>query len=232
MRRYRLIRASLHVLTRLYSTVLVERAANLPDSPAILCFNHQNWADPFFLFGWLPAQPRLYFFGPEQEDMRKGFRNRLMRWGGVAVPYQPGKRGLLAATRRVDELLAGGSSLAIAGEGRIHGGEGSILPLLEGPAFIAWRSRCPIVPIAINGTFWLGFRRVVRIRVGRAIWPEATMAADDGAAVARLTAQTRAALAEMVADFPDREPPGPIGRRLTELFNDWPEGARPEIRPE
>jgi hypothetical protein len=33
----------------------------------------------------------------------------------------------------------------------------------------------------------------------------------------------------MVADFPDQTEPGPIGRWLTELFNDWPEGARPEL---
>ena len=33
----------------------------------------------------------------------------------------------------------------------------------------------------------------------------------------------------MVADFPDPPPPGRFGRWLTELFNDWPEGARPAL---
>jgi hypothetical protein len=30
----------------------------------------------------------------------------------------------------------------------------------------------------------------------------------------------------MVADQPDHARPGPFGRRVTELFNDWPEGDR------
>ena len=28
------------------------------------------------------------------------------------------------------------------------------------------------------------------------------------------------------ADRPDFRPPGPVGRWLTEVFNDWPEGSR------
>jgi hypothetical protein len=31
----------------------------------------------------------------------------------------------------------------------------------------------------------------------------------------------------MVADFPDQPRPGRVGRWLTELFNDWPDGSRP-----
>jgi hypothetical protein len=33
----------------------------------------------------------------------------------------------------------------------------------------------------------------------------------------------------MTADFPDPPEPGPFGRWLTEVFNDWPEGARPAL---
>jgi hypothetical protein len=39
--------------------------------------------------------------------------------------------------------------------------------------------------------------------------------------------QTRTALEALVSDFPEQPKPGPIGRWLTELFNDWPEGSRP-----
>jgi hypothetical protein len=45
--------------------------------------------------------------------------------------------------------------------------------------------------------------------------------------IAALTARTEVALVELVADFPDRDVPGPFGRWLTELFNEWPEGRRP-----
>ncbi len=231
MRRYRLIRAVLRLVTVIYSRVQVEGVEDLPAGPAILCFSHQSWADPFYLFGRLPGRSRMYFFGPQEEDMTRGFRNRLMRWGGVAVPYQPGKRGLMAATRRVEELLGGGATVAIAGEGRIHAGEGLVLPLLEGPAYLAVRSGRPIVPVAVNGTSWLGFRRIVRLRIGTPIQPDGAATGPTSDEVERLTVQTRLALLALVADFPDRRSPGRLGRWLTELFNDWPEGSRPAVPP-
>jgi 1-acyl-sn-glycerol-3-phosphate acyltransferase len=204
----------------------------LPAGPSILCFSHQNWIDPFFLISAFPARPRTHFFGPEQEDMTRGFRNRLMRWAGVAVPYRPGRRGLVAATRRVEELLAAGDCLAIAGEGRIHAGEGVVLPLLDGPAHLALRSGVPLVPVAINGTSWLAFRRRVRVRIGQPIEPVAGGSRRPTAAdIEELTAEARAVLLGLVADFPDPPRSRWIGGRLTELFNDWPEGARPPVPP-
>lgn len=228
--RFRLIRLVLGIVTRAYSRFRLEGVELLPAGPSVICFSHQNWADPFFLISALPARPRTYFFGPEQDDMTRGVRNRLMRWSGVAVPYQPGWRGLAAATRRVEELMAAGDRVAIAGEGRIHAGERVVLPLLEGPAYMSLRSGVPLVPVAINGTSWLAFRRRARVRIGRPIAP-----AGDGSthptteAVETMTAQARAALLELVADFPDSPRPRWVGGRLTELFNDWPEGARPPV---
>ena len=45
-----------------------------------------------------------------------GGRNRLMRWSGLAVPYQPAGRGLGQAARRVRAVLDDGAILAVAGE--------------------------------------------------------------------------------------------------------------------
>ena len=49
----------------------------------------------------LPMRPRLSFFGPKEEDMGVGGRNRLMAWTGTTIPYKPGKNDLLEATRKV-----------------------------------------------------------------------------------------------------------------------------------
>jgi 1-acyl-sn-glycerol-3-phosphate acyltransferase len=226
--RYRLATFFTWIVVRCYARLRVEDRDRLPAGPAVLCFSHQSWADPFVLMAALPTQPRLYFFGPKEEDMGVGARNRLMSWVGTAVPYRPGKNDLLDATRRVGTVFAAGGTLAIAGEGRIHAGERVVLPLSEGPAFFALRSGVPLVPIAVNGTGWLAFGRTIRIRVGEPILPEGRPTRER---VEELTERAAGALGALVADFPERAPPGPVGRWLTEIFNEWPDGARPEVPP-
>ena len=228
-RRWLLARAVLRAATRLYSRVRLDGLENLPDGPSILCFSHQNWADPFYLCGTLPKVPPVYFFGPEQEDMKSGVRNRIMYWSGIVVPFQPAKRGLVAATRRAESLVAGGATIAIAGEGRIHSGESELLRLLDGPAYLALRTGVPVVPVAINGTGWLGFRRLVRVRFGTPFLSAVGAGTAQRDEVEATTARLWVGLHTLLADFPDRPAPRIVGRRLTELFNDWPEGARPPV---
>lgn len=213
-------------VVRLYLRIRLVGRDRLPPGPAIYCFNHRNWVDPFVLMATLPFRPRLFFFGPREEDMRKGGRNRLMSWTRSAVPYRPGKNDLIGATRRVDAVIASGGVLAIAGEGRIHASEREILPLEEGPAYFALRSGVPLVPVAISGTSWLRLGRTVTVHVGEPLHPSGRPSSE---AVRQLTAQCSRALREMVAERPELAPPGPVGRWVTELFNDWPEGSRPPI---
>ena len=158
--------------------------------------------------------------------MREGGRNRLIVWTGFSIPYRPEKTDLIETTRRVQRVLEDGWAIAIMGEGRIHRGERELLPLADGTAFFALRGGVPIVPIAINGTSWLGFGRTIRIRVGEPLTGEGRPSKE---AIASLTRRTEAALLGLVADAPDRQPPGRVFRWLTELFNDWPEGARPGL---
>ena len=160
--------------------------------------------------------------------MMRGGRNRLMRWTGMAVPFRPGGRGLVEVARRVEAVLATGGVLAIAGEGRIHVGERVVPPLNDGAAFFAIRAGVPIVPVAISGTSWLAFGRRVRVRIGDPIDP-APFRGRVG--MAALTEVVRERLEGLVADVPERPPPGPIGRYVTELFNEWPEGYRPAAPP-
>ena len=164
-------------MTRAYLRVRLDDRERLPPGPAIYCFNHMSWADPFVLMATLPFRPRLWFFGPKEEDMGVGGRNRLMTWTGTAIPYKPAKNDLLDATRRVGAVVATGAVVAIAGEGRIHAGESDLLPLSEGAAYFALRSGVPLVPIAITGTSWLRFGGRIRVRVGEPIpWPAGRLA--------------------------------------------------------
>lgn len=221
--RYYSSRLIVGLLMRLLFRLRVEGREHLPGGPALYCFNHLNWTDPFLLYATLPLRPRLYFFGPKEADLRVGPRNRLMYWTASAVPYRPAKTDLLDVTRRVSAVFETGGVLAIAGEGRIHVGERELLTLEDGAAYFALRSGVPIVPIAVNGGSWLGFRRSLRVRVGRPI-PTGGRATSE--TVASLTSATWLALKGLVVDAPEPAVPGRFGRWLTELFNDWPEGSR------
>jgi 1-acyl-sn-glycerol-3-phosphate acyltransferase len=212
------------VLVGVFVRLRVEGRDRLPTSSSILCFNHLSWADPVVLMAALPGPPQLYFFGPREADMSVGARNRLMRWAGNAVPYQPDKRDLVEAVRRVQALMVAGGALAIAGEGQIHVGESVVPPLNDGAAFFALRAGVPVVPVAINGTNWLGFGRRVRLRIGDPIDPAGF---DRRRGAPELTARVRESLQALVADSPDRPPPGRFGRWVTEMFNEWPGGSRP-----
>jgi len=216
-----------YALTRAYLRIRFEGRDRLPPGPAIYCFNHLSWADPFVLMAILPFRPRLWFFGPKEEDMRVGGRNRVMYWTGTAIPYKPAKNDLLEATRRVGAVIASGGVVAIAGEGRIHVRESELLPLSEGAAYFAMRSRVPLVPVSINGTTWLRFGGRITVRVGEPILTAGRPTRD---AVEAATDRLWHALHGLVADAPDVPEPGRFGRWLSERFNDWPEGSRDAAR--
>ena len=225
--RYWIARIAVAILVRAYLRVRIEGRERLAAEPAIYCFNHLGWADPFVLMAVLPFRPRLYFFGPKEEDMGVGARNRVMVWTGTPIPFRPEKDDLLRTTRRVHAVLTGGAVMAIAGEGRIHASESELWPLSEGTAYFALRSGVPIVPIAINGTSWLRFRGRIRVRVGE---PQSAGGRPDREVVDGLTLRTWAALHAMVRDAPEVAEPGRFGRWLTERFNEWPEGSREATR--
>lgn len=208
---------------RTWFRVEVVGAERFQAGAAVYCFNHLSWMDTLLLLATFPTQPRLYFYGPKQEDLRTGRRNRFMWWTGVPVPFSPLKDDLLTSVRWAQAVFDTGGVLAISGEGTIHVHEGDLLPFEEGPAYLALRGGVPIVPVAITGTSWARFRGRVLVRLGDPIQTGGERPTRQ--AIAHYTARAWHALRSMVDGDRDGPPPSRFGRWVTDAFNDWgPDG--------
>ena len=220
--RYHLVRLFLKGVTAAYVRTSVSGAERLPGSgPYIVCFNHPSWLDPVFFAAWWPdRERRLFVFGPREQDMSQGVRNRLITWTGRGVPFKPEAGDVIDVTRRAVAVLRTGACLIIAGEGRLSEHEGEILPLETGLAHFSRMSGAPIVPAAIIGSRWIHFGSRVHISIGDAV------AASDyggGKAGARaMTDEVQLRLKALLAGVEDREPPGWLGRTISEAFNERP----------
>ncbi len=220
--RYHLVRLVLKAVTSAYVRTDVVDAERIPPSgPYIICFNHPSWLDPvFFAAHWPDPDRLLYIFGPREQDMRTGVRNRLITWTRRGVPFQPQAHDVIDVTRRTLGVLRTDACLAIAGEGRLSDHEGEILPLETGLAHFARLAHVPILPVAIVGSRWISFGSRVTLRVGQAFH-----AHDYGPGKAGARAMTEAVEAELsglLAGVEDRDPPGWFGRTVSEAFNDRP----------
>lgn len=203
-----------------YLRVRHEGFDTLPDAPYLLNFSHPSWVDPFLLASHWPLEHPVFIFGPKEEDMTSGWRNALIRWSHMAVPFRPSKTDLLDTTRRATGVLKAGYVLAVAGEGRLSDREGAIVPLQEGSAFFALRAGVPVVPMAIIGTRWLRFGKRVTMKVGPVV--ELRGRRPDREGVAALTVELQSAMERLLVGVHDEPPPGPVGRFITDVFNERP----------
>ncbi len=211
------------ILMKGWFRITVVNAERFLEEPCVYAFNHLSWMDPMLLLATFPKEPRLYFYGPKQENLREGRRNRFMWWTGVPVPFSPLKDDLITSVRYVQAVFDSGGSLAIAPEGTIHVHEGDLLPFEDGAAYLALRAGVPIVPVAITGISAAFFRGRIVVRIGEPIPVEGRPTRRN---IERYSAIAWHAIREMVEGDRDLPAPGRFEGWLTDLFNDWGEGGR------
>lgn len=213
---------ALWTLNRLAMRLLFDvRAVGLehwPDPPFQIVANHHNGFDPMIVMAVTPAEPRITWFGPIEEDFSRGFKNRVMAFFGGVIPYHPAHTTLTSAVRAVRRVFAANGVLGIFGEGRIGFRESEVAPLESGAAAFASAAGVPVVPCAIVGSTHLWFRRRIEVRFGPPI-PAEGRGRDR---VAELTARIHDAITALL---PPGEPRLPRHRPLS-LLTDLLNGAQ------
>lgn len=217
--RYRLEWWLCRALVRLLFDVRSTGLEQWPPPPFQLVANHHNGFDPLLLYGVVPLEPRITWFGPKEADFSRGFKNRVMRFFGGVIPYHPQKTTLTSAVRAVRRVFAAGGVLGIFAEGRVGFRESELLPFEEGAAAFAASAGVPVVPCAIVGSTRLWFRKRIEVRFGP---PISTADVQGREGRARLEQRIRTAIAELL---PDAEPRLPRRRPLEGLLTDMLNGA-------
>jgi 1-acyl-sn-glycerol-3-phosphate acyltransferase len=116
--------------------------------PVVVAANHQSYLDAIVLTALLP--PRFAYV--VKKELEKSFATRLLLRGLGAVfveRFDPAQG--MEETRKVLDVLRGGTSLVIFPEGTFRRGPG-LLPFRLGTFVVAAEAGVPVVPLVIQGT--------------------------------------------------------------------------------
>lgn len=159
---YQLAVNVLTVVCKLLFFVRVEGRENIPEGACVIMGNHRAWIDPFCL-AMCARDREIRFMGKKEL-----WGSKVFAWIAKQVRGIPVERGSvdMASIRMSMTVLKAGHTLGIFPEGTRTRGDG-MMPLQGGASLLALRSKCPVVPVYIDGEYKL-FRPVV-VRVGKPI---------------------------------------------------------------
>jgi|HubBroStandDraft_6_1064221.scaffolds.fasta_scaffold618011_2 1-acyl-sn-glycerol-3-phosphate acyltransferase len=178
---------------------------------AIYTSNHTSFMDTPVVFSSLPFQFRIL---AKQSLWKWPFIGwHLHRSGQIPVDEESGS-GSIAGLNRAIRALKSGMPLFIFPEGG-RTTDGKVRSFMNGPAYISIRSRVPLVPMALVGTYELlpihthHFRpRPVKLIIGKPIEPS-------GYTIRQVDELTSKLRAEILQLYEDHSEPGDLGAKLT-----------------
>ncbi|MFH1737598.1 MAG: lysophospholipid acyltransferase family protein [bacterium] len=145
---YRINRFAIKKAFQLYFRIGVDGQEKIPrEGPVILAANHTSFIDPVAVGVMCPRQIHPL----AREDL---WSIPLLRWWLSRMGAKPIKRGQgdTGALRAALEVLGHGKTVLVFPEGT-RSRDGTIGPMKPGVGLLASRSRAPIVPTYISGTF-------------------------------------------------------------------------------
>ena len=173
---YRMLRIAWRACARLLRADLVLEGAEhlLRDSrgrPAgrwiAAVVPHRTWIDPFVPWILLPERPRFTFFGDARTMARSPLRRFIVRQLGGVIPIPAGRDPKTVAVHLdgARRALDAGSVFMLMPETGPASAPGALRRLGGGMAYVALRSRAPIVPLVLGGNEELYLGRRIALRV-------------------------------------------------------------------
>lgn len=136
-------------LFRLYLRPNAEGIENVPgDGPVILCSNHLSFIDSLLIP--LMIRRKVVFLG-KSDYFDKWYMRWFFKGAGMIPVRREGGEASEAALRAGESALGEGYAIGIYPEGT-RSPDGRLYRGKTGPARMALRARCPIIPVAVSGT--------------------------------------------------------------------------------
>ena len=131
---------------RTWNRIAIEGLENMPDGPCVWVPNHRSYIDTP-IHAAIPAQMRV--MGKESMWKYRPAAWLFNTFGCFPVNRDGPDRAALRIA--LDALRYGNCPVVMFGEGERKDGP-RVLPLMDGPAYLAARAQVPIVPVGIGGT--------------------------------------------------------------------------------
>ena len=156
--------------------VKVSGLENIPDNANVIFTpNHQSYLDIFILLKYLPCP---FKFITMRKLLKVPFIGDFIRNAGFLSLDTKDRKNSIRTIHKIVDLLKKGRSFVIFPEGKLTK-DGNIGEFGRGTSIIIQRSRKPVVPIAIDGSFsvlpkgsWKLQPKEVKVNIGKPVYFE------------------------------------------------------------